>query len=265
MSTLKTAEAVPLDEIRAAKDRIADAVVRTPLVRLNVPHLSPLPGKGEEAGNVDGAPAEIYLKLENLQPIGAFKLRGAINAMRLADKEQLGRGVWTVSSGNMALGVAWSARKLGVDCTVLVADDAPEAKLAAISRLGARTIKVPWLTVLEVCGTRHYDGMDGLFIHPFSDPGVMAGNATIGLEIVEDLPDVDAVIVPYGGGGLSCAVASAVRALKPDARVYACEVETAAPAAASFAAGRPTQVEQIPTFVSGIGSPFVFEEMWPLV
>jgi threonine dehydratase len=240
---------VPLDEIRAAQNRISDLVVRTPLVRLNT----------------DDAPAEIYLKLENLQPSGAFKLRGTVNAIRMADEEQLERGVWTVSSGNMALSLAWAARHFGLDCTVLVSDDAPEAKLSAIARLGAKTIKVTWAEVLEIARVRGRQGMEGVFLHPFSDPAVMAGNATVGLEIVEDLPDVDTVVIPYGGGGFAASVASAVRALRPEAKLYAAEVEAGASFAASLAAGRPVQVEHAPSFVSGIGSPFVFEHMWPLV
>ncbi len=147
---------------------------------------------------------------------------------------------------------------------MLVADDAPQSKLTAIRRLKARLIKTPWSKVLEVCSTKRYRGMNGLFIHPFSDPSVMAGNATIGLEIIENLPDVNTVIIPYGGGGLSCAIASVIRSLKTNTKIYACEVETDAPAAASFANGKPTEVNQIPTFVSGIGSPLVFDEMWPL-
>ena len=198
---------IAMADIYAARERIADIALRTPLVRLNV----------------DDAPTEIYLKLENLQPVGAFKLRGVINAMRLAREEDLNRGVWTVSSGNAAIAVAWSARKLGLGCSVLVTDDAPRAKLTAIERLGAKTVKIPWSMLLETCRTRCYEGMEGMFIHPFSDPDVMAGNATIGVEIVEDLPDVDAVVVPYGGGGLACSIGSAVRALRPKTRLYAAE------------------------------------------
>jgi threonine dehydratase len=239
---------IPIEEIRAARERIKGAAIRTPLVRLNM----------------GDAPAEIYLKLENLQPVGAFKLRGAANAMRLANREQLRRGVWTASAGNMAQGVAWCARELGVKCTVIVPDNAPEAKLAAIDRLGAETIKVPFADWLEVFRTRRYEGMDGLFIHAFSDPAVIAGNGTIGLEIFEDLPDVDAVVVPYGGGGLSTGIASAMRALKPEAKVYACEVDTGAPLAASLAAGRPVEVSYSYSFVDGIGAPVLFDEMWEL-
>ena len=245
---MKPHQPVPLEEIHAARERIVGAAIRTPLVRLNV----------------DDAPAEIFLKLENLQPIGSFKLRGAASAMRLAGSEKLAGGVWTSSAGNMAQGVAWYARRSGVDCTVVVPENAPATKLAAIERLGARTIKVPYADWLEVFRTRRYDGMEGLFVHAFSDPAVMAGNGTIGLEILEDLPDVDAVIIPYGGGGLSCGIASAIRALKPDTRIYAVEVETAAPLAASLAAGKPVDIEYTPSFVDGIGSPALFPEMWEL-
>jgi threonine dehydratase len=241
-------EPIPLDAIRAARARIAGAALRTPLVRLNV----------------EDAPAEIFLKLENLQPIGAFKIRGASNALALAPPERLARGVWTASAGNMAQGVAWQARRLGLQCTVVVPDHAPETKLAAIARLGGRVVKAPFAEWFEILRTHVYAGMDGFFVHPVSDPAVMAGNGTIGLEILEDLPDVDAIVIPYGGGGLSCGIASAVRAVKPDTRIFACEVETAAPFAASLAAGSPQTVPYTPSFVDGIGGPFVLPEIWPL-
>jgi threonine dehydratase len=242
-------EPIPLDAIRAARERIAPAVVRTPLVRLNV----------------DDAPAEIYLKLENLQPIGAFKIRGASNAMLLAGRERLAQGVWTASAGNMAQGVAWQARRMGIPCTVVGPDHAPETKVAAITRLGARFVKVPFADWFAILSTRTFPGMDGLFIHPVSDPDVMAGNGTIGLEILEDLPDVDAIVIPYGGGGLSAGIASAVRALRPETKIYAAEVETAAPLVAALAAGAPRQVPYTATFVDGCGGPSVLEDMWPLV
>jgi threonine dehydratase len=211
------------------------------------------------------ASAEIYLKLENLQPIGSFKLRGAGNAFALADEERLAAGVWTASAGNMAQAVAWHARERGLPCAVVVPETAPQTKLDAVARLGAELVKVPPPTWLEVFRTRSYPGMDGFFVHPFSDAAVMAGNGTIGLEIAEDLPDVDAVLVPYGGGGLACGIASALRELRPDCRSYACEVETAAPLAASLAAGEPVEVEHVPSFVDGIGAPTVFPEMFALV
>jgi threonine dehydratase len=236
-----------LDDIKAAQRRIAASVLRTPLIRLYV----------------DDAPAHIYLKLENLQPIGSFKLRGASNAMATIPPHQLARGVVTASAGNMAQGVAWNARRLGIPCTVIVPDHAPRTKLAAIERLGARIITMPFDAWWQVLLDRAYPGLEGLFIHPFSDPAVMAGNGTIGLEILEDLPGVETVLIPYGGGGLSCGIAAAIRALKPETRLYACEVATAAPFAASLAAGAPRQVAYTPSFVDGIGSASVSPEMWP--
>ena len=206
------------------------------------------------------APAEIYLKLENLQPIGSFKLRGAGNAFALADKDRLAAGVWTASAGNMAQAVAWHARERELPCSVVIPDTAPQTKRDAIARLGAELVEVPFATWVEVFRTRSYPGMEGFFVHPFSDPAVMAGNGTIGLEIVEDLPDVEAVLVPYGGGGLCCGIASAL----PGCRVYACEVETAAPLAASLEAGEPVDVSYEPSFVDGIGAPTVFPEMFEL-
>jgi threonine dehydratase len=242
-------EAPSLDEIRAAHARIAHEVVRTPLVRLGV----------------DG-PAEIYLKLENLQPIGSFKLRGAANAMAQVSADQLARGVFTASAGNMAQGVAWCARARGIACGVIVPDTAPEAKLAAITRLGAAIHKVPFAEWWDVLVTRQHPRFEGrLFIHPVSDRAVMAGNGTIGLEIAEALPAPDAVIIPYGGGGLSTGIASAFRALHPQTHIYAAEPETAAPLAASLAAGSPQDIAFQPSFVDGIGSKGLLAEMWPLV
>lgn len=239
---------IPIQEIVAARQRISSAAIRTPLIRLNV----------------DDAPAEVYLKLENLQPIGSFKIRGAANAMRLADRAQLDKGVWTASAGNMAQGVAWCARELGVGCTVVVPDHAPDAKLSAIRRLNASFVKVPFAEWFQIILTSQYEGMEGVFVHPVTDPAVMAGNGTIGLEILDDLPDVDAILIPYGGGGLSCGIASALRARKPAVLVYACEVDTAAPLAASFAAGKPMRIDYTASFVDGIGGPTVLPEVWTL-
>ena len=247
-SNAVAADPIPLEEIEAAGKRIADAVVRTPLVRLGV----------------QDSPAEIYLKLENLQPMGSFKVRGSGNALALADPEQVTEGVWTASAGNMAQAVAWHARRRGLRCTVVVPDTAASTKLEGVRRLGGSIEEVPFGEWIDVFRTRHRDGMKGLFVHPFSDRAVMAGNGTIGLEILEDLPDVDAVLVPYGGGGLSCGIASALRARKPGVRIYACEVGTAAPLAPSLAAGEPVGVPFSPSFVDGIGAPVVFPEMFPL-
>jgi len=239
---------IPLAEIRAARERIAGAAIRTPLVRLNV----------------DDAPAEIYLKLECLQPIGSFKIRGASNRMALATKSELAHGVWTASAGNMAQGVAWNAKRLGIPCTVVVPEGAPATKIAAIERLGGRVVAVPHDEWFDTFQTRRRDGIEGLFVHAFSDDAVMAGNGTIGLEILEDLPDVDAVVVPFGGGGLSCGIASALRALSPRTKVFAAEVATSAPLAASLAKGEATSIEHVRSFVDGIGGPRVFPEMFAL-
>jgi threonine dehydratase len=241
-------DVISLDEIRDARERIAGFALRTPLVRLQA----------------ENAPAEIYLKLENLQPIGSFKLRGAGNAMASAPAEALSRGVYTASAGNMAQGVAWCARERGVPCRVIVPSHAPNTKLAAIERLGGEVVRIPFDEWWQVLVAHGYPGESGLFIHPVSDPAVIAGNGTIALEILEDLPAVEAIVVPYGGGGLSCGIASAMRALKPTVRVYAAEVGTAAPLAASLAAGAPQIVDYEPSFVDGIGARSVLAEMWPL-
>ena len=240
---------IPLDEIQAAAERLAGTVVRTPMLRLPV----------------DAAAGEIYLKLENLQPIGSFKLRGAGNAIALASAAELAHGVYTASAGNMAQGVAWIARRLSIGCHVIVPDHAPETKLTAVRRLGGEIVKVPFDRWWEVIVSGEFEGLDGHFIHPVSDPAVMAGNGTIGLEILQDLPDVDAVVIPYGGGGLSSGIASAIRAQKPATRLYAVEVETAAPLAASLRAGKPVEVDYQPSFVDGIGGKSVLPEMWQRV
>lgn len=234
-----------LDDIRHARACIAGSAIRTPLVRLNVPD----------------AAAEIWLKLENLQPIGSFKIRGAANAMAQLMPADLARGVLTASAGNMAQGVAWCARDRRIPCTVIAPDTAPAAKTRAIERLGARVIKEPFERWWQVFQDRGYPGVEGTFIHAFDDDRVMAGNGTIGLEILEDLPDVDTVVIPWGGGGLACGIATALRALRPGCRILAAEVETAAPLAPSLAAGSVQVVDYRPSFVDGIGSRSVFPRM----
>ena len=238
---------IPLADIRDARLRIASAAIRTPLVRLDA----------------DGI--ELYAKLENLQPIGSFKVRGSTNAMALADPARLRNGVSTASAGNMAQGVAWAASRLGIPCTVVVPDHAPRAKLDAVERLGARIVSVPFDRWLQVLAERDYPGVEGLFVHPFADQAVIAGNATIGLEIVEELPDVASVVVPYGGGGLIGGIASAVKSVMPGVTVFAAEAETAAPLAAALVTGRPIDGDYTPSWVDGMGSRSVFPEMWPMV
>ena len=239
---------IDLADIRTARERIAGAAIRTPLVRLET----------------TGTAAEVWLKLECLQPIGSFKIRGAANAMALADPAALARGVYTGSAGNMAQGVAYEARRRGIPCRVMVPDTAPAAKLDAIARLGATAVPVPFAEWWRVLRDHGQPGEEGFFVHPVSDPAVIAGNGTIGLEIAEELPEVRAVVVPFGGGGLSCGVATALRALRPEARVFAAEVETAAPLAASLRAGRPVEVEHTRSFVDGIGAAGLLPGMWPL-
>jgi threonine dehydratase len=244
-----TVESPTIRDIRAAQRRIAGASVRTPLVPLNL----------------DVPESDIYLKLENLQPIGSFKIRGACNAMRQIGSEALRSGVYTASAGNMAQGVAWNAREMGVPCRVVVPEQAPDTKVAAIERLGGSVVRRPFDDWWQVIVDHGSPEMTGTFIHPVCHPAVIAGNGTIGLEILQDLPDVDAVVIPFGGGGLSCGIAAALREQRPQARVYASEVATAAPLQASLAAGEPTTVDYEPSFVDGIGSRRVLSEMWPLI
>ncbi len=237
-----------LDAIHAARRRIAGFALRTPLIRL--------PARTGEP--------EIWLKLETLQPIGSFKIRGAASALGLVPHDQLARGVYTASAGNMAQGVAWWARAAGVPCTVVVPDHAPRAKLDAITQLGARIIPLPFERWWQVLVERGYGELDGWFVHPVSDPAVIAGNATMGLEILEDLPTAATVLVPYGGGGLSCGIASALRAAGSTAGTFACEVATAAPLVAALATGSPASIDYKASFVDGIGGRAILAEMWPL-
>jgi len=250
---------ISLEAIGGARGRIAGAVTRTPLLRLDQPDVD-----SRRRTHPDERPAGIWLKLECLQPIGSFKIRGAANAIALADPEELAGGVYTASAGNMAQGVALAAQRLGVACRVIVPDTAPAAKLHAIERLGGTLVSLPFDEWWRAIREHGHPDESGFFIHPVSAPAVIAGNGTIGLEILEDLPEVDTVIVPYGGGGLSCGIASAIRAKTDTVRIFASEVETAAPLAASLEAGRPVSVERRPTFVDGIGGGSVLEEMWPL-
>jgi threonine dehydratase len=240
---------IELAEIEAAQRRIADQAVRTPLIRLPV----------------DDAPAEIYLKLENLQPIGSFKIRGATNAIRLAGDQAAAKGLVTASAGNMAQGVAWVARALGVPATIAVPEHAPEAKLQAIARLGGQVLKLPYDDWWNVIETSQVDGVEGMFVHPVQDEGVMAGNGTIGLEILEDLPDPDAVVIPYGGGGLTVGIASAIKAKRPQAKIYTAEPATGAALQAALQNGSPTDVDYQTSFVDGAGSRHVLGPMWPRV
>jgi threonine dehydratase len=239
---------IPIEEIEAARERIRGAAVRTPLVRLNA-----------------YAPAEIWLKLETLQPIASFKIRGAANAVRQARPAELEAGLVTASAGNMAQGVAWIARELGLPATIVVPDHAPDTKVAAIERLGGTVMRVPYADWWRAIEKSRVDGVEGFFIHPVEDERVMAGNGTIALEILEDLADPDAILVPFGGGGLTTGIASAIRARRPQTRVYAVEPDTAAALNAALAAGAPTEVDYQPSFIDGSGSRSVLPGMWPRV
>ena len=209
---------------------------------------------------------ELYLKLETLQPIGSFKIRGAFNVVRQLPPEALRDGVWTVSAGNAAQGVGFAARQVGARCSVMVMDTAPQTKIRAIERLGASIVRASYDECWRTVESHGSPRMSGHFVHPFDDDRFIAGNGTAGLEIVEDLPDVDAIVAPLGGGGLLAGIAAAVAELKPGTRVYAAEPETAAPLAASLQAGRPVYFDNWQaSFVDGAGGKSVLESMWPLL
>jgi threonine dehydratase len=246
-TTFETVRPIELAEIREARERIAGTIVRTPLLRL-------------ELGS--GYP-DIRLKLENLQPINAYKLRGAANAVALLPESERQRGVWTISAGNAGQGVAYAARKAGVPCTVVVIETAPASKIERMKALGAKLIPVPYDVAWKALEERSYPGVEGTFVHPFDDHNFIAGHATMGLEILEDAPDTVAVIAGIGGGGLIVGVGSAIKALKPEIMVWGAEPETAAPAALSFSMGSPQVFKDWKySFVDGAGGQSMFPRMW---
>jgi len=234
---------IPLEEIRRARERLGDDVLRAPLVPF-------------------GAGSRIWLKLECLQPVGSFKLRGALSAIRAASADQLRHGVVTASAGNMAQGVAWAAREVGVPAQVVCPEGAPRAKLDRVEALGAEVVSVTHEEWWQAMVDRGRDGVEGLFVHPVMEEAVMAGNGTIGLELAEDAPEFDTVVIPWGGGGLTTGIASALRALRPDARVVTAEPETAAPLATALAAGEPQEIEFRPSWVDGAGGRALLPGMW---
>jgi threonine dehydratase len=235
--------------VAAARDNIRGLALRTPLLKLN----ADLPGMN------------IFLKLENLQPWGSFKIRPALNMLKTMDPQRLRRGVLTASAGNFGQGLAFAARRIGVPATVVVPDAAAATKVNALTELGAKVIRLSFDGWWSVLTTHSCAGEDGVFIHPVAESAVIAGNATIGAEIIEDLPDCDAVVVPFGGGGLLCGIGSVMRRLRPAVRMIAAESEAAQPVAAALHSGRPVRVRHLQSFVDGMGSTTVLEEMWPLV
>ena len=239
---------VTLDEIRAARERIADVIVRTPLIRFR--------------HGLDDGP-EIWLKLENLQPINAFKIRGAANAVALLSEADRAKGVWTISAGNAGQGVAYAARAAGVPCTVVVIETAPETKVDRMRKLGAKLVKAPFDACWTAMEARQFEGVEGTFVHPFDDHDFIAGNASLGLEILEELPNVQGVIAAIGGGGLVAGVGSAIRPLAPHVRILGAEPETASPGALSFAQNAPQEFAAWQSsFVDGAGGKSIFPRMW---
>ena len=246
-TTLEAVRPIELAEIQEARKRIAKTIVRTPLMRLELGPDFP----------------DIRLKLENLQPINAYKLRGAVNAVAMLSQSERKRGVWTISAGNAGQGVAYAAKEAGVPCTVVVIETAPQSKIERMRALGAKLIPVPHEVAWKALDDRSFPGADGTFVHPFDDHNFITGHGTMGLEILEDAPDSKAVIASIGGGGLIVGVGSAIKALKPEIKVWGVEPETAAPAALSFANGSPQVFENFTqSFVDGAGGRSVFPRMW---
>jgi threonine dehydratase len=246
-ATLPPVRPIELSEVRAARERIGRTIVRTPLVRLELGAQFP----------------DIRLKLENLQPINAYKLRGAVNAVAMLPEAERARGVWTISAGNAGQGVAYAALQAGVPCSVVVIETAPESKIDRMRTLGANLIPVPYEVAWRALEDRSFPGVEGTFVHPFDDHNFIAGHGTMGLEILEDAPETAAVIASIGGGGLITGVGSALKALRPEIKIWGVEPETAAPVSLSFAAGFPQEFKDWkPSFVDGAGGRSVFPRMW---
>jgi threonine dehydratase len=238
---------IALNDIMEARERIAGTVLRTPLVKLDL-------GSGDP---------EIYLKLENLQPTNAYKIRGATNAVGALSEAERKRGVWTISAGNAGQGVAYAARKFGVPCAIVAIETAPQTKLERMRALGARIVPVSYTEAWQAAESHQFEGMEGTFIHPFDNHQFIAGHGTMGLEIIEDLPEVRTVIAAIGGGGLITGVGSAIKALQPDVKVIGSEPETAAPYAYSLREGRPSKFpDWQASFVDGAGGQSVTARMW---
>jgi threonine dehydratase len=253
---------ISAETVRDAARTVYDACLRTPLVPLDLP-VRPVRGG---AGTAASTGPQVYLKLETLQPIGSFKLRGAYNAIRQVPPEKLADGVWTVSAGNAAQGVALAALKVGAPCSVMVIETAPETKVRAIERLGASIVMVSYDEAWKTVESGQSDRMRGTFIHPFDDDRFISGNGTIALEILEDLPDVDAVVAPLGGGGLLSGIGAVFHELRPEVKVFAAEPDTAAPLAYSLRAGQPSYFpDWQASFVDGAGGKSVVPTMWPLL
>jgi threonine dehydratase len=254
LSTTVSGRRIPLAAIEDAAGAVYGAAIRTPLIHVELPPTG------------DRPVPDLYLKLELLQPIGSFKIRGAYNVVRQLPADALAQGVWTVSAGNAAQGVALAARKAGARCSVMVIDTAPETKVHAIERLGASIVRASYDEAWRTVEAHASDRMTGYFVHPFDDDRFIAGNATAALEILEDLPDVDAIVAPLGGGGLLAGISAAVSALSPRVKVFAAEPETAAPLATSLAAGEPRYFDAwTASFVDGAGGKSVLKTMWPLL
>src|SRR6266851_5201126 len=246
-ATLDPVRPIKLDEIKEARQRIAKTIVRTPLLRLELGPNFP----------------DIRLKLENLQPINAYKLRGAANAVAMLPESERKRGVWTISAGNAGQGVAYAARQAGVPCTVVAIETAPESKLDRMRALGAKLVLVSYDVAWNALDDRAFPGVEGTFVHPFDDDNFIAGHGTMALEILEDAPDTKAIIASIGGGGLITGVASAVKAIKPEIKIFGAEPETAAPAALSFEKNSPQVFKNWKaSFVDGAGGQSVFPRMW---
>ena len=246
-ATLDPVRPIKLDEIKDARQRIAQTIVRTPLVRLELGSDFP----------------DIRLKLENLQPINAYKLRGAANAVAMLSEAERKRGVWTISAGNAGQGVAYAARQAGVPCTVVVIETAPESKIGRMRALGAKLLPVSYDVAWKALDDRAFPGAEGTFVHPFDDDNFIAGHGTMGLEILEDAPDTKAIIASIGGGGLITGVASAIKAIRPEIKIFGAEPETAAPAALSFENNSPQVFKNWKaSFVDGAGGQSMFPRMW---
>lgn len=237
-----------IEDVRAAADRLRGIAVHTPLVALH--HF--------------GAPSGIFLKPEIHQPITSFKIRGVFNAVSVLSPEQRARGLSTVSAGNTAQALAWVGRHFGVTSRSLMPDNAPKTKVEAVKRYGGTPVLVPTADVFRFLKEHQWEKEPFAFIHPWTCRDVMIGHGTMGLEIIADLPDVDSVYLPVGGGGLMGGVGSVIKALNPSVRLVAVEPEGCPALHESLRLGKPTSVE-CNTICDGVAVPYITDEVFPLL
>lgn len=238
-----------LDDIRIAEERLKGIIVRTPLLQLDSP---------KETG-------DILIKPEVLQPTGSFKIRGVYNWVASLTPNECKKGFSTFSAGNTARSLGYVAQIYGVSCRSILPEYAPANKVEALRNLGVETLLVSFDEMIKWVFAEGWKRESYAFLHPWTEPKMIAGHGTIGLEIIEDLPDVQTVFVPVGGGALIAGVGGAIKELKPSVRIVGVQTRSYPSLQASFQAGKPVWIDPKPTICDGVAVPFVADQMYPLL